>query len=205
MKEKIKNLFNREKKEDSPEVKKRKTIIFFGFYLIFFTFLIIYIRSYKDDLKVTETDNVLYKTELIENGTYSSRYTIIENEDTYTFEIKKDDENYEASEYKYKNLLDIYTIKRIIKNSKYILKTESGTGYINYRYEIANNSLADILNQNSNIENEANPLTIYVDKDKNIYQIDMDLSNYMKINEDYEVYKLTIEYGAFENEESSTN
>ena len=66
-------------------------------------------------------------------------------------------------------------------------------------------ALSNILNQNSNIENEANPLTIYVDKDKNIYQIDMDLSNYMKINEDYEVYKLTIEYGAFENEESSTN
>ena len=46
MKKLIKKIFKREKKEDTPEVKRKKTIAFFGFYRVFFIFLFIWMRSY---------------------------------------------------------------------------------------------------------------------------------------------------------------
>ena len=45
MKNKLKKLFNREEKDVSPEVKRKKMIVFFGFYLIFFIFLFIWLKS----------------------------------------------------------------------------------------------------------------------------------------------------------------
>jgi len=204
MKDKLKKIFKREEKEETPEARRRKAIIFFGFYLIFFIVLFIYIRSF-DNQENPKEDSVLYKTELIENGTYSYAYTITENDNTFTFQGSTKNDNYELSEYKYKQLLDIYNIKKILKNSKYILKEESGTGLINYRYEITSNALANLLNINIMNDDSINPIIVYVDKDRNIYKIEMDFSNYMKVSENYDIYKLTIEYGAFENEENSAN
>ncbi len=193
--------------KETPKIKKRRMIIFFVFYIFFFAFFFYYIRSIKNEVKIIEKqeDDVIYKTDHLEDENYSFVYTIEENGNTYSFQGNRDDDNYELSEYKYKELLDIYTIKRILKNAKYLLKLEEGTGLVNYKYEITNIDLAKILNINSNIENDVNPIIVYVDKDKNVYQIDCDYTNFMKVIEEYDNYKISLKYGEVNNEESSTN
>ncbi len=208
MKKLIKKIFKREKKEDTPELKRKKTIMFFGFYLLFFLFLFIWMKSYGSNPRneeIKEDTEITYKTDMIENNNYQYSYYIEENDNTYTFSGVRDDENYELSEYKYKELVNIYTIKQIIKNAKYLLKVENGSDLISYKYEITNKDLAKILNYKENLEDGTNPIIIFVDKDKNIYQIDFDYSNYMKAIGEFDSYKLTVKYGVTNNEESSSN
>ncbi len=95
MKDFLKKIFNREEKEVPPEVKRRKTILFFGFYLVFFIFLFFYMR---DMNVVKEGENneetvITYKTEFIENSNYTYVYEIEENENIYSFRGKSDTEN----------------------------------------------------------------------------------------------------------------
>jgi len=193
--------------KERPDIKKKRMILFFGFYFVFFALLIYFIKTTRNEVKVppVKEEDVLYKTDMIENNNYQYSYYIEENDNNFIFEGFRDDENFDLSEYKYKELVNIYTIKQIIKNSKYLLKIENGTDLISYKYEITNNALAKILNNNEKLENETNSIIIYVDKDKNIYQIDFDYSNYMKANGEFDSYKLTVKYGVTNNEESSTN
>lgn len=95
--------------------------------------------------------------------------------------------------------LDIYELKRIIKNSTYISKTEFPDGNINYNYEIDNNTLANILNMevldNSNLINN-----IVVNTNKNgVLDITFDLLNLMNntsnVTNSYLEYKIIITYG----------
>ena len=95
--------------------------------------------------------------------------------------------------------LDIYELKRIIKNSTYISKTEFPDGNINYNYEIDNNTLANILNMevldNSNLINN-----IVVNTNKNgVLDITFDLLNLINntsnVTNSYLEYKIIITYG----------
>ena len=86
-----------------------------------------------------------------------------------------------------------------------MLKIENGNNLISYKYEITNGELAKILEFNEEVENNINPIIIYVDKDKNIYQIEFDYSNYMRAIGEFDSYKLTIKYGVTGNEKSSTD
>lgn len=95
--------------------------------------------------------------------------------------------------------LDIYELKRIIKNSTYISKTEFPDGNINYNYEIDNNTLANILNMevldNSNLINN-----IVVNTNKiGVLDITFDLLNLMNntsnVTNSYLEYKIIITYG----------
>ncbi len=205
---KLKEMFkNYNDWKEQPDVKKRRMILFFGFYFVFFALLIYFIRTTREQVKVppVKEEDIIYKTDMIENNNYQYSYYIEENDNTYTFSGVRDDENYELSEYKYKELVNIYTIKQIIKNAKYLLKVENGSDLISYKYEITNKDLAKILNYKENLEDSTNPIIIFVDKDKNIYQIDFDYSNYMKAIGEFDSYKLTVKYGVTNNEESSSN
>ncbi len=205
---KLKEMFkNYNDWKEQPDVKKRRMILFFGFYFVFFALLIYFIRTTREQVKVppVKEEDIIYKTDMIENNNYQYSYYIEENDNTYTFSGVRDDENYELSEYKYKELVNIYTIKQIIKNAKYLLKVENGSDLISYKYEITNKDLAKILNYKENLEDGTNPIIIFVDKDKNIYQIDFDYSNYMKATGEFDSYKLTVKYGVTNNEESSSN
>ena len=205
---KLKEMFkNYNDWKEQPDVKKRRMILFFGFYFVFFALLIYFIRTTREQVKVppVKEEDIIYKTDMIENNNYQYSYYIEENDNTYTFSGVRDDENYELSEYKYKELVNIYTIKQIIKNAKYLLKVENGSDLISYKYEITNKDLAKILNYKENLEDGTNSIIIFVDKDKNIYQIDFDYSNYMKATGEFDSYKLTVKYGVTNNEESSSN
>ena len=200
MKEKLKKIFNREEKEIDPEVKRKKTILFFGFYFFFFLFLFIWMRSYSGSKKVEEEKEnieISYKTELIENNNYTYVYEIEENNETFTFRGVKDQDNYDVSEYKYKFFLDIYNIKKLIKNSKYLYKTDNNNE-ISYKYEIDNKTLSNMLQDGKNIENGINNILVYVDTNDNVYKIELDFSSYMNSINEYSKYHLTLYYGVGE-------
>jgi hypothetical protein len=200
MKNLLKKIFKREKKEDSPEVKRKKMIIFFGFYFFFFLFLFIWMRSYSGNTKVEEqkeNTEIIYKTDMIENNNYTYVYEIEEDDKTYTFKGIRDDESYEVSEYKYKFFLDIYNIKKLIKNSKYLYKTDNNNE-ISYKYEIDNKTLSNMLQDGKNLDNGINNIIVYVDSTNNAYKIELDFSNYMRSIEEYQRYHLTLYYGVGE-------
>ena len=197
MKDKLKKLFNREEKDVSPEVKRKKMIVFFGFYLIFFIFLFIWLKSNNvenTNTPIDEETSFTYKTDLIENNNYTYVYEIEENENVNTIRGIRDDENYEVSEYKYKYFLDIYNIKKLIKNSKYLYKIDNNNE-ISYKYEIDNKTISNLLQNSKEIENGVNNILVYVDNNDNVYKIELDLSSYMVSINEYTKYHLTLYYG----------
>jgi hypothetical protein len=197
MKDKLKKLFNREEKDVSPEVKRKKMIVFFGFYLIFFIFLFIWLKSNNVENTNVPTDeetSFTYKTDLIENNNYTYVYEIEENENVNTIRGIRDDENYQLSEYKYKYFLDIYNIKKLIKNSKYLYKIDNNNE-ISYKYEIENKTISNLLQNSKEIENGVNNILVYVDNNDNVYKIELDLSSYMVSINEYTKYHLTLYYG----------
>ena len=197
MKNKLKKLFNREEKDVSPEVKRKKMIVFFGFYLIFFIFLFIWLKNSNVENTNVPTDeetSFTYKTDLIENNNYTYVYEIEENENVNTIRGIRDDENYEVSEYKYKYFLDIYNIKKLIKNSKYLYKIDNNNE-ISYKYEIDNKTISNLLQNSKEIENGINNILVYVDNNDNVYKIELDLSSYMVSINEYTKYHLTLYYG----------
>ena len=200
MKKIIKKIFKREKKEDTPEVKRKKTIMFFGFYLVFFLFLFIWMKSYGSNPRneeIKEDTEITYKTDMIENNNYTYVFEIEEDNNTYSYKGIRDDENYEVSEYKYKFFLDIYNIKKLIKNSKYLYKTDNNNE-ISYKYEIDSKTLSNMLQDGKTVENGINNIIVYVDSTNNAYKIELDFSNYMKSIEEYQRYHLILYYGAGE-------
>ena len=197
MKNKLQKLFNREEKDVSPEVKRKKMIVFFGFYLIFFIFLFIWLKSNNvenTNTPIDEETSFTYKTDLIENNNYTYVYEIEENENVDTIRGIRDDENYEVSEYKYKYFLDIYNIKKLIKNSKYLYKIDNNNE-ISYKYEIENKTISNLLQNSKEIENGVNNILVYVDNNDNVYKIELDLSSYMVSINEYTKYHLTLYYG----------
>lgn len=197
MKNKLKKLFNREEKDVSPEVKRKKMIVFFGFYLIFFIFLFIWLKSNNvedTNTPIDEETSFTYKTDLIENNNYTYVYEIEENENVDTIRGIRDDENYQLSEYKYKYFLDIYNIKKLIKNSKYLYKIDNNNE-ISYKYEIENKTISNLLQNSKEIENGVNNILVYVDNNDNVYKIELDLSSYMVSINEYTKYHLTLYYG----------
>ena len=66
--------------KEQPEIKKRRMILFFGFYFVFFALLIYFIRTTKSEVKVppVKEEDVLYKTDMIENNNYQYSYYIEE-------------------------------------------------------------------------------------------------------------------------------
>ena len=193
----LKKIFRREEKEEDPEVKRKKMIVFFGFYLIFFIFLFIWLKSNNvenTNTPIDEETSFTYKTDLIENNNYTYVYEIEENENVDTIRGIRDDENYEVSEYKYKYFLDIYNIKKLIKNSKYLYKIDNNNE-ISYKYEIENKTISNLLQNSKEIENGVNNILVYVDNNDNVYKIELDLSSYMVSINEYTKYHLTLYYG----------
>ena len=191
--------FKREPKELSQEEKRKKMIIFFGFYLFFFIFLFIWMKQNRVDNVINDNEEtvITYKMDNIENNNYSYVYEIEENDNTYIFKGIRNEENYEVSEYKYKVFLDIYNIKKLIKNSKYLYKVDNNSE-ISYKYEIDNKKIASMMQLDETIEEGINNIVVYVDGSDNVYKIELDFSNYMKSVNEYDMYHLTLYYGVGE-------
>ena len=125
MKKLIKKIFKREKKEDTPELKRKKTIMFFGFYLVFFLFPFIWMKSYGSNPRneeIKEDTEITYKTDMIENNNY-----------TYVFEIEEDNNN----EISYKYEIDSKTLSNMLQDGKTV---ENGINNIIVYVDSTNNA-----------------------------------------------------------------
>ena len=193
-----------------------KKYSFFIFYIIFFLILFIMIISNKNtSIEPKEEYSLPFSTRIIENNNYKFKYTIDSNLDKLLYKGEKinktiylDDDtgryefnyingklvNNQDIKFLYKEFLDIYEIKKIIKSSKLISETKlNETNEYIYNYKIKNKDLDEILLNNiDNIDLE-NEINIKTNDKKEIKEIDIDLSNYQR-NEELDSFKIIIEY-----------
>ena len=179
--------------------KKGKYILFFGFYIVFFIMLSIYIRSAKqeqeepkkEEMKVEEKISTYDMTNLI-NSFYKYEIVINDNEEIITFSGSKDDIDYANFSNKY--FLDIYNINQLLKKSKFIENKDN----ILY-YELSNTEINDILFTDK--EEGINKIKVSVNDKGEVNRIGMDLSKYME----KEKYEIDITYIIGENNENSAS
>lgn len=174
-----------------------KMILFFGFYLIFFIFLAFYLRGLndnkvdapKDETKVEEKITTYDISHLINND-YSYNISILDNEDTISFQGTKN--NIDYGNYQYKYFLDIYNINQLLKKSKFLDSKD-----LVLSYELSNSVLNDILLTTK--DSGDNKIDVSVNKTGQVEKITMDLSKYME----KEKYLIVINYNQGEQNENS--
>ncbi len=153
-------------------------------------------------------ENEVYKFKYtIDNGLEKNTYDGEKSQDmiiltngvnTYNYlydDNKKLESEEENNPVEHLEFLDIYELKRIIKTST--LKSEvkfPSTNEYEYNYEITNQELGNILNEEKN-SIEINEITVKTDKNKKVQSLKMNLANYMKKNDSENTYIITIEYG----------
>jgi hypothetical protein len=180
--------------------KKGKYILFFGFYLIFFIFLAIYLRTVrannpKEEVKpaneVVEKITT-YDISNLTNNDYLYNIEILDNEEIITFTGKKSNVDY--ANYPNKYFLDIYNINQLLKRSK-LINTENNV----LTYELPNKEINDILLTNK--PEAVNLINVYVNDKSEISKINLDLSKYME----KENYQIMIDYTVGDSNENSSS
>lgn len=172
--------------------RKGKMILFFGFYLIFFSVLGILYKNVNNKVIPPKEDTTIttYDVSKIVNSDYTYQIKITDNEEEIAFNGTKSNIDYENYENKY--FLDIYNINQLIKKSKY-LKTEDNV----LIYELSNSEINEILLTDK--KNGINQIKVYVKEDTSVYQFDLDLTKYMEKDK----YLITINYSIGEENENS--
>ena len=158
-----------------------KAILFFGFYLLFFGFLAIYIRNInankpkdtpKEDTNIVEKITSYDLSDLINND-YAYKYVIVDydevNDNSITFIGTKNNIDYANFENKY--FLDIYNVNQLLKRSKYV-----DTEDLVLKYELNNSEIDDILLTQK--KEGINNIEVHVDEAGKVQEIIMDLTNY---------------------------
>lgn len=179
--------------------RKGKYILFFGFYLIFFVFLAIYLRNSntekvepkKEETKQEQKIATYDITNLIEND-FKYEIVINDNEELITFNGSKKKTDY--GEYANKYFLDIYNINQLLKRSKYISSKENIL-----TYELTNSTLNELLSKEK--PDGKNRIDVYVTKDNKVERIVLDLSSFL----DKEIYQINIKYIVGDANENSSS
>lgn len=166
------------------------------------------------------TSSLPFNTSNLENNDYTFKYIVLKDQEEKAYLGKKETKLITISsdtgiyEYRYKNgnlmgnveldafyqLFDIYTIKRIIKNSKYEYKQEYNDGRIIYSYLIQNGDLANFLEIENFKQNDLqNPIKVETNSQNEVYKITFDILNLINnsstLNSDNIIYKIVITYG----------
>ena len=184
-----------DKIQNNKTYSKNKAIAFFGFYLIFFIFLIILFRNLSIEDKDVD-DNKLYNTVFLENNNYHYNYRINENDSILYFSGYRDEFNQEIEDYPYHYFLDLYNVKQMIAKSKYISKDEDSNGTKILTYELKNGDLVTLLDKNDHQDNnDLNKIIVYTDSNNALIKVELDITKYMHlINNDIDVYEIILEY-----------
>lgn len=177
--------------------RKGKHILFFGFYIIFFIFLAIYIGAMNSNRPIdnnkeetVEKGVTTYNISNLINNDYGYDIEIIDDENTYIYSGTKNNVDYANYEHKY--FLDIYNINQLLKRSTLV----SNQNYI-LTYNLSNKELNDILLTDR--QDGTNNILVYVNTEGEITKINIDLSNYLE----KDVYQITIDYKVGDNNENS--
>ena len=165
-----------------------KMILFFGFYLIFFIFLGIYMKNLDNKPKNNSQDQnkiedriTTYDISNLINNDYQYNVSILDNNDTIIFKGTKS--NIDYANYSNKYFLDIYNINQLLKKSKFV-----NSDNLVLTYELNNSELNDILLTKA--KEAINTIKVFVNENGEIEKIMMDLKNYFE----KENYQITIDY-----------
>ena len=199
-----------------------KRYSFIIFYFFFFLFLFIFINTTDTSVKpssvIKEDSSLPFVTKILENNSYKFNYIVVSNlnkidylgekknniiyikDDTGTYEFKYVNGKLTTNDninILYKELFDIYEIKRIIKSSKLISETKlNETDEYIYKYTITNESLNNILNNNITSLDNINEIEIKTNNKKEIESIEFNLLNYEKeLKSEISVFKISLEIG----------
>ena len=182
--------------------KKGKQIMFFAFYIAFFIFLAIYIRS--NDKKIVDEPKEETKEQIVEkkittysinnliNNDYQYEIIILDENDMITFKGNKNNIDYANYENKY--FLDIYNINQLLKKSKFI-DTKNNI----LTYELDNSEINDVLLTDK--PSGINKIELYVNDLGEVEKITIDLSNYLEKS----TYQININYILEEENENSVS
>ena len=181
--------------------KKGKYILFFGFYLIFFIFLAIYIRTIRENKPVEKPKEEVaskittYDISNLINNDYKYMIKVIDydenSDESITFEGTKD--NIDYANYKNKYFLDIYNVNQLLKRSKYIDTIDDTV----LKYELNNSEINDVLLTQK--EEGINKIEVYVNEETKVQEIILDLSNYFE----KEFFHIEMFYTEVDNNENS--
>lgn len=184
-----------------------KMTLFFGFYFFFFLFLISNINinnktnQNNSDTNINENNGnnsnvsepTTWKFDILLNDYYTYNYYINENGNNISFNGRLNETNQIVEEYQYNYFLNLYNINQIIKKSKYLERIELDNGY-QYNYEVSNKSLGELLEIDGNFSNLFNKIVIYTNNNLIVSKIDLDLGSYMQELNNYNEYKITLQY-----------
>lgn len=214
-----------------------KKYSFFIFYIFFFIFIFILLsfdniveNNKENDNNQEQQESLPFSLTSLQQDKYKFNYTIKSNDNLYLYIGSKEGDTFTLTDnqeivyiYTYQNgslkpsvetdgdifyqLLDVYQLKRIIKRSQFISKTEYNNGNISYIYEINNSEFADILTLEI-IKNEdlgslvlKNEITVVINNE-GILSITFDILNLINstdLDNSYDNYQIVLNYGV-ENE-----
>ncbi len=194
--------------KNDDEVTPKKTIVFFGFYLVFFLiiFLLLTFNSNKNYLtqeyessnsKVNNKGllkkNFVYDYKINVDGVlhdyYGKKYEDTEkfkynNLDYYRdknkFLVNKDGKWTSCDNpYVFFEFIDFDSMLKIIQNATFMAKTENADGTILYHYLITSNTINKVLyDKDSDYDEDPDSIDIYTDSSDNITNIHYQLNHF---------------------------
>lgn len=183
--------------------EKGKRYFFVVFYVFFFIFLFIFMNiNISDDSKTKETTedtsklfSLPFSTSKLENGNYNftynvacpnkfvykgektgQEYSFILDDKTYNYRIINGNLiTYDDNKISYVDFSNIYFLKPIIKNGKYISETKlAETEEYIYTYEINNSILINYIQEEINIL-ETSEIKVKTNNQKDIKEIEINI------------------------------
>ena len=214
---------------------KIKAYIFFGFYLIFFIVLILFIRiNNSKRIKKVESadDSLMFKVEKVLDDNYSYSYKVILDNivheyvgikngkyESFEYDEKKyykNKDNYFVNDglwiksdnpYLYSEFFDSNNIVDLIENAFYESKTEYEGGRIVYNFLISTNTINKNLKDiDSDFEEIPNRLVVSTNNKNELNEVQLYLDSYCKLNNlCNESLKIDISYSNFSKVDSIDN
>lgn len=196
-----------EKIKEIYKLPRGKAILFFGFYLIFFAILIIFIRlnSGKEITgKYEEGTKYSFDVSSITANNYHFKYNVFVDDKENIFEgdklkeeelfkfnnkeyykkenkfyIKEEEWKETSNPYIFKEFLDSEILEEIVSNSYLEYETNYQSGQTKYNFLVSSNTLNELINnENTDIEEMPNTIIISVDEEDNISSIVYHLNSY---------------------------
>ena len=203
-----------EKIKEFLQIKSVRTTLFFGFYFFFFLFLFLNfdidsLDTNKNNSSNNQTQtgnqdnsqngnvnnqiNSIWEFNTLIKDNYGYTYTINENGESIIFNGRVSEPNTLINNYQYNYFLNLYNINQITKKSKFINKNLFKDGY-QFNYEISNKILGELLENSNVLEDKQNTITIYTNSNMVINKIELELTNLMQELNNYNNYKIVLEY-----------
>ncbi len=198
------------------EIKEKphgKSILFFGFYLIFFLVIICVARlGGRNSTKVTDYEKgnpLTFHIGAVLQNNYSFDYQIYVDDQVYSYQGKRKDKessfSFQGKEYYcnedhyfvkeetwiksdnpylYPSFLDIEKFSSLIQASTYVSKTSYESGKMTYNMLLSTNTINAMIHQvNSDFMEEPNQIIISTDENKNVNEIKFILDSYCTLNQ----------------------